>query len=70
MNLSYLVACGLMITLLSVRMGAKPLSQAQQKVRRRPRESVFVRRLAGFIYALLQNLVVDSSVAQQFFAPF
>ncbi|XP_035504718.1 C-type natriuretic peptide [Scophthalmus maximus] len=31
MNLSYLVACGLMVTLLSVRMGAKPLSQAQQK---------------------------------------
>uniref|UniRef100_H3D3R3 Natriuretic peptide C n=2 Tax=Tetraodon nigroviridis TaxID=99883 RepID=H3D3R3_TETNG len=31
MNLSYLVACGLLITLLSVRMGAKPLSQAQQK---------------------------------------
>lgn len=33
MNLSYLVACGLMVTLLSVRIGAKPLSQAQQKVR-------------------------------------
>lgn len=32
MNLSYLVACGLMVTLLSVRMAAKPLSQAQQKV--------------------------------------
>ncbi|KAM8874669.1 C-type natriuretic peptide [Spinachia spinachia] len=31
MNLSYLVACGLMVTLLSVRMGAKPVSQAQQK---------------------------------------
>ncbi|KAM7409569.1 hypothetical protein PAMA_001179 [Pampus argenteus] len=31
MNLSYLVACGLIVTLLSVRMGAKPLSQAQQK---------------------------------------
>ncbi|XP_047442284.1 C-type natriuretic peptide [Mugil cephalus] len=31
MNLSYLVACGLMVTLLSVRMAAKPLSQAQQK---------------------------------------
>lgn len=34
MNLSYLVACGLMVTLLSVRMGAKPLSQSQQKVSR------------------------------------
>lgn len=33
MNLSYLVACGLLVTLLSVRIGAKPLSQAQQKVR-------------------------------------
>lgn len=32
MNLSHLVACGLMITLLSVRTGAKPLTQAQQKV--------------------------------------
>ncbi|XP_063352468.1 C-type natriuretic peptide [Pelmatolapia mariae] len=31
MNLSYFVACGLMVTLLSVRMGAKPLTQAQQK---------------------------------------
>uniref|UniRef100_A0A3B4Z3V6 C-type natriuretic peptide 4 n=1 Tax=Stegastes partitus TaxID=144197 RepID=A0A3B4Z3V6_9TELE len=31
MNLSYLVACGLMVTLLSQRMGAKPLNQAQQK---------------------------------------
>ncbi|KAM3876433.1 C-type natriuretic peptide [Diretmus argenteus] len=31
MNLSHLVACGLMITLLSVRTGAKPLTQAQQK---------------------------------------
>ncbi|XP_061883492.1 C-type natriuretic peptide [Entelurus aequoreus] len=31
MNLSYLVACGLMVTLLSGRMGAKPLTQAQQK---------------------------------------
>lgn len=41
MNLSYLVACGLMITLLSVRMGAKPLAQAQQKVRRSARESLF-----------------------------
>lgn len=41
MNLSYLVACGLLITLLSVRMGAKPLTQAQQKVGRRTRESLF-----------------------------
>ncbi|XP_056133897.1 C-type natriuretic peptide [Lampris incognitus] len=31
MNLSHLVACGLMISLLSVRTGAKPLTQAQQK---------------------------------------
>lgn len=31
MNLSYLVACGLIVTLLSVKIGAKPLSQAQQK---------------------------------------
>ncbi|XP_034529550.1 C-type natriuretic peptide [Notolabrus celidotus] len=31
MNLSYLVACGLMVTLLSVRIGAKPLTQTQQK---------------------------------------
>ncbi|XP_057698173.1 C-type natriuretic peptide [Corythoichthys intestinalis] len=31
MNLSYLVACGLMVTLLSGRMRAKPLSEAQQK---------------------------------------
>ncbi|KAM3619626.1 uncharacterized protein V6R79_011015 [Siganus canaliculatus] len=31
MNLSYLVACGLMVALLSVRIGAKPLSQAQHK---------------------------------------
>ncbi|NP_001290796.1 C-type natriuretic peptide precursor [Esox lucius] len=31
MNISYLVACGLMITLLSVRSGAKPLTAAQQK---------------------------------------
>uniref|UniRef100_A0A3Q3FWP3 Natriuretic peptide C n=1 Tax=Labrus bergylta TaxID=56723 RepID=A0A3Q3FWP3_9LABR len=31
MNLSYLVACGLLVTLLSVRMGAKPLTQTQQK---------------------------------------
>lgn len=33
MNLSYLVACGLIVTMLSVRIGAKPVSQAQQKVR-------------------------------------
>ncbi|XP_019730713.1 C-type natriuretic peptide [Hippocampus comes] len=31
MNLSYLVACGLMVTLLSGRMRAKPLSEAQQE---------------------------------------
>ncbi|KAL1023317.1 hypothetical protein UPYG_G00039110 [Umbra pygmaea] len=31
MNISHLVTCGLMITLLSVRSGAKPLSPAQQK---------------------------------------
>ncbi|XP_017268888.1 C-type natriuretic peptide [Kryptolebias marmoratus] len=31
MNLSYVVACGLLVTLLSERMGAKPLTQAQQK---------------------------------------
>ncbi|CAB1324702.1 unnamed protein product [Coregonus sp. 'balchen'] len=31
MNISHLVACGLMITLLSVRTGAKPLTPAQQK---------------------------------------
>lgn len=32
MNLSYVVACGLLVTLLSERMEAKPLTQAQQKV--------------------------------------
>ncbi|XP_051930625.1 C-type natriuretic peptide [Hippocampus zosterae] len=31
MNLSYLVACGLMVTLLSGRMRAKPLSEARQE---------------------------------------
>ncbi|XP_038857731.1 C-type natriuretic peptide 4-like [Salvelinus namaycush] len=31
MNISHLVACGLMIILLSVRTGAKPLTPAQQK---------------------------------------
>ncbi|CAB1314352.1 C-type natriuretic peptide 4-like [Salvelinus alpinus] len=31
MNISHLVACGLMITLLSLRTGAKPLTPAQQK---------------------------------------
>ncbi|CAL8309765.1 unnamed protein product [Lota lota] len=31
MNLLHLVACGLVITLLSVRTGAKPITQAQQK---------------------------------------
>ncbi|PWA14576.1 C-type natriuretic peptide [Gambusia affinis] len=31
MNLSYLVACGLLVSLLSEKMGAKPLTQAQQK---------------------------------------
>ncbi|KAM4549424.1 C-type natriuretic peptide [Odontesthes bonariensis] len=31
MNLSYFVACGLLVTLLSEKMGAKPLTQAQQK---------------------------------------
>ncbi|CAL8252994.1 unnamed protein product [Merluccius merluccius] len=31
MNLLHLVACGLVITLLSVRTGAKPLTQAPQK---------------------------------------
>ncbi|XP_077440821.1 C-type natriuretic peptide [Vanacampus margaritifer] len=31
MKLSYLVACGLMLTLLSGRMRAKPLSEAQQQ---------------------------------------
>ncbi|XP_077390732.1 C-type natriuretic peptide [Festucalex cinctus] len=33
MNLSYLVACGLMVTLLSGRMRAKPLSDAQKSLR-------------------------------------
>ncbi|KAK7889803.1 hypothetical protein WMY93_025363 [Mugilogobius chulae] len=31
MNVSYLVACGLIVTLLSMKSGAKPLSQVQQK---------------------------------------
>ncbi|XP_062306606.1 C-type natriuretic peptide [Osmerus eperlanus] len=31
MNFLHLVACGLIITLLSVKTGAKPLTQAQQK---------------------------------------
>ncbi|MEQ2188897.1 C-type natriuretic peptide 4 [Goodea atripinnis] len=31
MNLSYWLACGLLVSLLSEKMGAKPLTQAQQK---------------------------------------
>ncbi|CAL9695430.1 unnamed protein product [Knipowitschia caucasica] len=34
MNGSYLVACGLLLTLLSLKTGAKPLSQTQQKTLR------------------------------------
>lgn len=33
MNFSYLVACGLLVTLFSEKMDAQPLTQAQQKVR-------------------------------------
>lgn len=65
MNLSYLVACGLMITLLSVRMGAKPLSQAQQKVRRRTRESLFINFFVFDAVLPKMNLVVDCSMAQE-----
>lgn len=37
-----------MVTLLSVRMGAKPLSQAQQKVRGRHLYSLFLRTKVGY----------------------
>lgn len=66
MNLSYLVACGLLITLLSVRMGAKPLAQARQKVRGRTRESVLaMMRLDSDAVSPKMNLVVNCSLAQE-----
>ncbi|KAM6962992.1 C-type natriuretic peptide isoform 1-T2 [Aplochiton taeniatus] len=45
MNFSHLVACGLIITLLSVRTGAKPLTPAQQKSLR----SLLGEELADFL---------------------
>lgn len=66
MNLSYLVACGLLITLLSVRMGAKPLAQARQKVRGRTRESLLaMMRLDSDAVSPKMNLVVNCSLAHE-----
>ncbi|XP_072294625.1 C-type natriuretic peptide [Eucyclogobius newberryi] len=45
MNVSYLVACGLIVTLLSMKIGAKPLSQVQQKSLR----SLLGEELADFL---------------------
>ncbi|KAF7202464.1 C-type natriuretic peptide [Nothobranchius furzeri] len=56
MNWSYLVACGLLVTLLSERMGAKPLSQAQQKSLR----SLLGEELAEFLESEEREKRVDA----------
>ncbi|XP_023135495.1 C-type natriuretic peptide [Amphiprion ocellaris] len=56
MNLSYLVACGLMVTLLSQRMSAKPLTQAQQKSLR----SLLGEELAEFLESEERERRIDA----------